>query len=381
MRLLHLHSDYPDGLNPDCTPAVKLLLDASSAHTHIVFVIHRTALPWRTLCIETGPGVYSIYYWGLPYGIALSLSLYLATKALLKLIRDQHIDADLLHGHKLAIDGSLTAALAKQLTLPYILSVRGGTDMRVLKHKRSMRLRCKKVLEEAKHIFWVSSWAKRPMQQLLKTTGNHNDSLLPNLCEMVPLNTTTPTLSRTKFVTVFRFKQYKRKGILPLIEAIGRLKQFYPDICLDIYGTGSAKQVQIVQDKINEMALGQSIKIKGRIDNHLLQQELQSYSAFLLPSENESFGMVYVEALFSGLPILYHADTGIDGYLTDIDIGVKVQSQRVAELAKAIESLIINHDIYQARIQAALEKKELDIFTKQTVVTHYQNLIDSISSS
>jgi glycosyltransferase involved in cell wall biosynthesis len=377
MKILHIHSDYPDGSKGLSTPAVKSLLEGTTGFKHTVFVIHRTPFPWQVKVVQHDPRLYSIHYWGFPFGLTLSLSLFFARKLLLKLINSQSMTFELIHGHKLAIDGTLAAALSNIISVPYFLSVRGGTDMRYLRNKKFFRCHWKKVLEEAEHIFWVSSWAKKPIKQLLKTVGKQS-SLLPNPCEMTQLKNKECTLETANFVTVFRFEQYKRKGIIPLLEAIAKLRAKYPDIHLDIYGSGPKKTIKIVQDKISALSLDEQVCIKGRIENTRLQQTLKTYSAFLLPSKNESFGMVFVEALFSGLPILYHANTGIDGYLEGIDTGVRVKNQKTSELADKVEELIIKHDAYHFRIKQALEDNEFYFFEKETVVKNYQSLITQL---
>jgi len=382
MNVLHIHSDYPDGRNDLSTPAVKSLLDATSGITNTVFVIHRTPWPWLVRVIPHNPKLYSVYYWGLPFGIALTLSLFLARHFLFNLIQTQQVNYQLVHGHKLAIDGTLGAAIANQIGVPYFLSIRGGTDVRILQHKTLLRSRWKKVLEEAEHIFWVSSWAKSPIKKMLKSTINTStaqSSLLPNPCEMRQVANISKINNAANFVTVFRFEQYERKGIMQLLEAISRLSILYPNIRLDIYGSGPASKIKIVQGKIDSLSLNGAVTIKGRIDNKLLQHKLKQYTAFLLPSKNESFGMVFVEALFSGLPILYHANTGIDGYLDDIDVGIKVRNQEVDELVDKVKQLIVRHEFYQRSIKCALETHALDIFEKKTVVNHYQCLVDGLN--
>ncbi|QUM76995.1 glycosyltransferase [Moritella sp. 24] len=381
MNILHIHSDYPDGRNNASTPAVKSLLDATSGISNTVFVIHRTPWPWQVRVIPHNEKLYTIYYWGLPFGLALSLSLFLTRNLLFNLIKKQQIKCQLIHGHKLAIDGTLGAAIANLIGIPYFLSVRGGSDVRILQHKALLHPRWKKVLEEAEHIFWVSSWAQNPIKKMLNASINQStnkSSLLPNPCEMSQLSASRGISRAANFVTVFRFDQYDRKGIMPLLESIAKLSVNYPDIRLDIYGSGPDKKMKIVQDKISALSLEKQVTIKGRIDNTLLQQKLKTYSAFLLPSKNESFGMVFVEALFSGLPILYHANTGIDGYLDGIDVGIKVQSQAVDELADKVEELIVRHDFFHHRIKCALETNALDMFEKKTVVSHYQGLVDGL---
>ncbi|QUM84640.1 glycosyltransferase [Moritella sp. 28] len=382
MNILHIHSDYPDGRNDQSTPAVKSLLDATSGISNTVFVIHRTPWPWQVRVISHNPKLYSVYYWGLPFGLALTLSLFLARNLLFNLIKKKQVKYQLIHGHKLAIDGTLGAAIANQIGIPYFLSVRGGTDVRILQRKSFLRSRWKKVLEEAEHIFWVSSWAKNPIKKMLKSTINTSaaqSSLLPNPCEMSQLADISKRNRAAYFVTVFRFEQYERKGIMPLLVAISRLSVVYPDIRLDIYGSGSESKIKIVQSKINALSLSEKVTIKGCIDNKLLQQKLTEYAAFLLPSKNESFGMVFVEALFSGLPILYHANTGIDGYLDDIDVGIKVCNQDIDELENKVEELIVRHEFFQNRIKCAFETHAFDIFEKKTVVNHYQSLVDGLN--
>jgi len=382
MNVLHIHSDYPDGRNSLSTPAVKLLLDATSGITHTVFVIHRTPWPWQVKIIQNNNKLYSIYYWGFPFGLALILSLFFARHLLLNLIKNYNVDYQLVHGHKLAIDGTLGAAIAKHAKVPYFLSVRGGTDVRILQHKILLRRRWRRVFEEAEHIFWVSAWAQNSIKKLLNISINNEiskSSLLPNLCQMKKFSDIHTSKKVANFVTVFRFEQYERKGIMPLLEAIAKLSVNYPDIKLDIYGCGPVKKMKIVQEKISALSLDKQVTIKGRIDNQVLQQKLTQYSAFLLPSRNESFGMVFVEALFSGLPILYHANTGIDGYLEGLNVGVKVYNQDTSELMKKVEALILQHDLFNARIHRALETNELDVFEQKTVVSHYQCLIDGLN--
>lgn len=378
MNILHIHSDYPDGSNSLSTSAVKSLLEGTTGCQHTIFVIHRMPYPWQVKIVQHEPRLYSINYWGFPFGLGLSLSLYFARNQLLKLITREAMKFELIHGHKLAVDGTLAAALSNAISVPYFISVRGGTDMRFLQIKKSFRYHWKKVLEEAAHIFWVSSWAQKPIKQLLKTGGKQS-SLLPNPCEMTQLQTKPHSFEPANFVTVFRFEQYKRKGIVPLLSAIVKLRAKYPDIHLDIYGSGPKNMMKVVQDKISALSLDKHVTLKGRIDNSQLQQTLKTYSAFLLPSRNESFGMVFVEALFSGLPILYHANTGIDGYLEGIAAGVKVKNQKPSELANKIEELIIKHDDYHLRIKRALEAKEFDFFEKTAVVKNYQSHINAYS--
>jgi glycosyltransferase involved in cell wall biosynthesis len=63
---------------------------------------------------------------------------------------------------------------------------------------------------------------------------------------------------------------------------------------------------------------------------------MREYRGLVLPSLNETFGMVYVEALFSGIPVIYTAGTAIDGYLDGLDVGIAVPPRNVVQICAAL---------------------------------------------
>ena len=56
-----------------------------------------------------------------------------------------------------------------------------------------------------------------------------------------------------------------------------------------------------------------------------------------MPSSNETFGLVFIEALSQSLPIIYTKGEGIDGYFKDDFIGKAVNSKDNQSIAYAIK--------------------------------------------
>jgi glycosyltransferase involved in cell wall biosynthesis len=62
--------------------------------------------------------------------------------------------------------------------------------------------------------------------------------------------------------------------------------------------------------------------------------------ALAMPSHNETFGMVYPEALLAGVPILFSSRTAIDGYFDGLNVGIGVDQTEVQAIAVAHLGLV-----------------------------------------
>ncbi len=87
----------------------------------------------------------------------------------------------------------------------------------------------------------------------------------------------------------------KLKNYLLFIETIALIKNHFPNIKVVLIGDGSEKEEIIKQaEKLNVRDL---IEFKGKMDYHKTQQVLSQSKILLHPSNYESFGMVFAEAL------------------------------------------------------------------------------------
>lgn len=69
----------------------------------------------------------------------------------------------------------------------------------------------------------------------------------------------------------------------------------------------------------------QYVEFKGYIkDPKVLLNLYRKSDIFIMLSKRETFGLVYIEAMSQGLPIIYSKGTGIDGYFEDEDVGIPI---------------------------------------------------------
>jgi glycosyltransferase involved in cell wall biosynthesis len=118
------------------------------------------------------------------------------------------------------------------------------------------------------------------------------------------------------------------KGIEYLLKAIAKISNEYNQkICLDIYGYGSEKYIIYLKLLAKSLFISEQINFKGKVSPNDRALIYDKYSVFVLPSRNESFGLVVAEALIRGCYVITTSGTPweeSDRYLLDvIDLDVQ----------------------------------------------------------
>jgi len=378
MNILHIHQDYPDNTHYPYTKAVSNLIAAtrieSSEVGHFVVSINRTSNPLKVRVKPFDDGL-SIIYWGIPLPYIYIFTLWLCHLLILFKIKDHKFDV--VHGHKLTTEGYLAFKIAKAIGVPYIVSIRGGSDQHNFNRLSIHKSIFLEVYNNAQLIFWVSPWMKFEIEQLLGHTLTQQ-TLLPNICD-IDLNDNavySTNLSNThfKFLTVLSFHQYKRKGILELIQAFAQLNESGVDAHLDIYGTGPQWVEDIIQSEIKSLNIN-NIQLKGQVSQQHIRSQMKNSIGFLLPSINETFGMAYIEALSVGCPIMYTKGTGVDGFFDEYTIGFKVSSQNPKMLYETIQYFITQKNTLSQGFEAMHRDKVLQQFQAHNVAKMYLHKI------
>jgi glycosyltransferase involved in cell wall biosynthesis len=379
MNIVHIHQDYPDGRDYPFTKAVSNLIEGceqqDTSIKHTVLSINRTSNPFKVSVKPFAQGL-SIVYWAIPLPIIYSWTMKLSAMFMYKHIKN--INVDIIHGHKLTSEGVIAYFLAQKMKKSYVLSVRGGSDMHNIKRLSQDKRLFSQVFNNAKKIFWVSAWAKKPVQKSLSINKNSGNELLPNICNINLDYPQQPASQRHGYVTAVSYHQHKRKGIAELIEAISILNKSNSSIELNIYGSGDDVYKIEIEAQINKLNAAGFIHLKGQVTQSELIEAMSQSKGFLMPSKNETFGMAYIEALSVGCPILYLANTGIDGYFNNGEVGEKISTQNVDELVTSILKINDNNLQLCNAINKQQKLKVLASYTSQFVAEKYTSDIKEI---
>jgi glycosyltransferase involved in cell wall biosynthesis len=92
------------------------------------------------------------------------------------------------------------------------------------------------------------------------------------------------------------------------------------------------------------------LAFEGPLTREAVPARMNAAAAFVLPSLRESFGLVFVEALFAGLPIIYPQGMAVSGWFDDCPFAVPVPPRDPGALADAMDHAVRS----EARLKAAL---------------------------
>ena len=147
----------------------------------------------------------------------------------------------------------------------------------------------------------------------------------------------------------------KRKGLIYLIKALYMLKQknilFHCSIVGKIVEEDYFSELKI---NIAKFRLENNIFFCGRVNEMQLSEHYNSASCFVFPSLLEGYGMVMLEAMSYGLPIVTFNNSAMPFTVKNEENGLLVENKNEKELADAISKIITNTNFREKLSKGAL---------------------------
>lgn len=132
----------------------------------------------------------------------------------------------------------------------------------------------------------------------------------------------------------------ERKGLDLLISALGYVKE---EFCLHIVGNGTEDEIQTLKKQIEKANLAGTVEFCGFKQGKDLLEEYQCASAFILPTREDCFGLVLLEAACMGTPVITskYADGAYD-IITENVNGAIIDPYNAEEFGKTISNVLQN---------------------------------------
>jgi glycosyltransferase involved in cell wall biosynthesis len=133
-------------------------------------------------------------------------------------------------------------------------------------------------------------------------------------------------------------RMYPRKRLEDLLAAAAVLRERIRDLRVRIVGGGpEAARLRGLHARLR---LGDTVRLLGDVSAATLAVEYMGADCFCLPSTQEGFGIVFLEAMTAGLPIVACRAAAVPEVVMDGETGMLVPPRDPDALARALESVL-----------------------------------------
>lgn len=273
---------------------------------------------------------------------------------------------DIIHAHWPFPHAYIALGAAKLFKMPLVLNFHGA-ELLLIRKKKWVKPLLKFAIGQAQAVFANSSFTAGKIKALRNVD-----------VEWSPYGTTLetgmgnaePHPVQGKFKILFVGRHIERKGIRYLIEAAKYLPRDQFEI--RIVGVGD------LTEQLKELAAhvsGNSAEIifTGKLSPEALANEYKSANVFTLPAivdskgDTEGLGVVLIEAMELGLPIVASNVGGIPDVVIDGETGILVPEKDPEALASAYKRLAADPELVK-HLLAGAQKRIAECFTWDGII-------------
>lgn len=249
------------------------------------------------------------------------------------------------HAHSLFVNGYVSYKLKKEKNIDYIVAVRNtdvNTFFKKMPHLRKIGV---KILENAKQVIFISPRYKKHVidtyiPEELKKSIEEKSVIIPNGIDKFwfdNLNMKSKAIDKNNVKLIYVGKLDKNKNLDTSMRVVKKLNELGYKATLDIVGNGP--QLERIKEALNN-EYKDIIKLHGFMNKEEIINLYRNSDIFIMPSKYETFGLVYIEAISQGLPIIYTKNQGFDGYFKEGEVGFSVKYDDVDEIAEKVKAII-----------------------------------------
>jgi len=144
-------------------------------------------------------------------------------------------------------------------------------------------------------------------------------------------------------VTVGRL--IKRKDLGQMIRALGRLVDLDPSLDVHLLIVGSGPERPRLERQAERSGVADRITFVGQVSEERKHQLLAAADVYVSTSRHEGFGLVFLEAMNAGLPVVCYADGGQGDFLIPEETGISVPTGDVEAFASACRRVLGDQDL------------------------------------
>lgn len=307
-----------------------------------------------------------------PYTLALATKM--AEVARLK-------DLDLIHCHY-AIPHSVSAFLAKSMLRPVrlpVVTTLHGTDITLVGSDRSYLPITRFSIEQSDGVTAVSKYLRDEtyrtfeVDKQIEVIYNFVNCNSYRRCERREIRRQYAAAGERVLIHLSNFRPVKRPA--DVVEIFARVHKRIPSVLLMV---GDGPERGRAQWLAREHGIEHQVHFLGKQEN--LEDLYNSSDLLLLPSDNESFGLVALEAMACEVPVIVSRVGGVPEVVTDGVDGYLVEARHVEEMALRAVEILADED-RRCEMGRRARQTALSRFSADRIITQYEAFYESVLAS
>jgi glycosyltransferase involved in cell wall biosynthesis len=277
---------------------------------------------------------------------------------------------DIIHCHSSILSGYSAMKISEKYDIPYIITEHyTGFARGLINNNKECVI--KRVFDKSEAVIAVSNSLKNDIKDYCK----HKEILvIPN---MVDTSVFSVNVKRDSDEFTFLSVCYltHKKGIDILLKAFSIAFKDKDNVKLEIGGDGEESNNLKILSK--NLGLENKVNFLGNLTRDEVVKVIQNCDAFVLPSRFETFGVVFIEALACGKPIIATRGEGPNDIVNEFN-GILVEKENIDDLVDAMKSLYNNHYKYNAsKIMHDCEKRFSEESVSKMIIEVYERILKS----
>lgn len=330
----------------------------------------RSIRRWRQWGIEkrTIDGV-KVYAINIPIGripepLKLKMRIWGLNIIYKKILKEQG-KPDLMHAH-FAYMGYVASMVKEKLNLPMVMTEHLS---KIIQEKMDKHLKhiANTAYRSADALITVSP----ALQKVIKKRFNHDALYVPNIVDTKLFYYTPKEASNTfQFTSIGSLITSKRIDLIA--EAFAKVFKNNKNVKLTIFGEGPEKAK--VEELIKKLSIEDQVQLMGQQSREKIANHLKKSDCFVLPSQYETFGVAYIEALASGVPVIATRCGGPEAFINESN-GIMIPVDDSNELIRSMKKMHYENNKYD---RECIAKETSELFSPDSIARKLKQIYKDV---
>jgi glycosyltransferase involved in cell wall biosynthesis len=320
---------------------------------------------------EKGVPTYRFWGWNIPRLRLEPLLWKMQVKRLFKSYVGEYGMPDLIHAHNILWGGFSAMAIGEQTGLPFVVTEHTSSFARGLIQPWQERF-IKQVISKADCLLTVSN---KLADQIQTYTKDKKIGIVPNVVDTDYFTPSTGQRKEHPFRILTVALLTPVKGIDVLLNAFAQAFDRAENVLLEIGGDGIQRKE--LQELTKKLHLEKQVRFLGLLSREQVRSAMRRSNIFVLPSHVETFGVVLIEAMATGLPVVATRCGGPEDIVAP-ETGWLIEPGNVEELAAVLKNAYLDYHEIKKK-ESYIRDYAVNHFSGEkiasTLLKHYNNVL------